>query len=304
MVAMFLTVIVSMTVYTLYDVSTGAFAAAEAELRVLQAFRSITNTMELELNSVCYKAGYTTGIGENVGPGEDTPAWAPPVFKAIDDGILPVRFENTYIGFYCSTDGRTIDRVEYYFNPPEPKIDRANGEDDDGDDPNVGADGCTPVDSGLPCLLIDDTGSFMLRRTLDCDPATWEYDAVDGDLNPVYLLFDSYAEPFAPLDFSVLGTKDDGDILADGFDDVRFWYVYAKRGDAALQVVSRWPCGSGPETGDETGYTYGGKGLSYLCLPQAVQVDFTFEARGFERELSKTIYLHTSLWNEFLDRAE
>ena len=120
----------------------------------------------------------------------------------------------------------------------------------------------------------------------------------------VFLWFHDYCADYVPIVFSMGGVKDDGDILADGFDDVRFWYIYAKRGEEALQVTSRWPCGSEPEAGDETGYTYGGKALSYLCLPQAVQVHFTFEARGFERELSKTIYLHSSLWNEFLSRAE
>ncbi len=65
-------------------------------------------------------------------------------------------------------------------------------------------------------------------------------------------------------------------------------------------MADRWPFDSidFATDGDETGYVYGGKGLSRLCLAQAVQVDFTFETRGFERRLSKSIHLRSSLWNE------
>ena len=299
MVAMFLTVIVSMMVYTLYDVATGAFAATEAELRYLQAFRSITDKMEVELNSICFKVGYTPGPGENVA------GWTPPKFKAINEGMLQLRFENEYIGFYCSTDGRTIDRAEYYFNPPEPKILRDNGIDDDGDDPNVEADGYTPKRSELPCLLIDDTGSFMLRKTLDCDPVTWEYDETDDLGKYIYLTFEMYYEDLEPLDFEGGLVKDDGDILADGIEDVKFWYIWNRLNKKEFQMASRWPWDKDPlPSKDETGYTYGGKGLSYLSLPLGVQVDFTFETRGMERKLSKTVHLYSSLWNEFLSRAK
>ncbi len=299
LVAMFLTVMVTFMVYTLYDVATGAFAATEAELRYLQAFRSITDKMEVELNSVCFKVGYTPGPGENVD------GWTPPTFKGIGEGMLQIRFENQYVGFYTSTDGRTIDRVEYYYNPPEAKIDQGNGMDDDHDDPNVGPNGYTPNDATLPCLLIDDKGCFMLHKTLDCDPVDWTYDEADSEGNPIYLTFDAYAEDLQPPYFDMGDVKDYGDILADGIEDVRFWCLYTRKDRKEFQVTKTWPADSDDiaTNGDDTPYTYGGKGLSYMCLPLAIQVDFTFETRGMERKLTKTVYLYSSLWNEFLSRA-
>ena len=306
LVAMFLTVIVSMMVYTLYDVATGAFAATEAELRYLQAFRSITDKMEVELSSICFKVGYIPG------PGESVSGWAPPVFKPINGGILPIRFEKQYIGFYCSVDGRTIDRVEYYYNPAEAKIYQDDGKDSDGDDPNVTwqtGGGFDPIDDNLPCLLIDDKGSFMLKRKLDCDPDDWTYDEFDADKNEhIYLQFGDYSQPFQPPDFSVRPPPepDTGDILAEGIKDIRFWYLYSLREKKKFQVADHWPFDYDllPTNGDRTTYTYGDKGLSYLCLPLAVQVDFTFETRGMERRLSKTIYFYSSLWNEFMSKAQ
>ena len=303
LVAMFLTIIVSMMVYTLYDVATGAFAATEAELLYLQAFRSITDKMEVELNSICYKVGYTPGKDENAD------GWTPPTFKAINEGMLQIQFENQYIGFYNSTDGRTLDRAEYYYNPPEPKIYQDDGRDNDNDDPNVifHADGgYEPEDPTLPCLLIDDKGSFMLRKTLDCDPVDWTYDDTDALGNDIYLSFDAYSAPFEPPDFEAGDVKDTGDILADGIEDIRFWYIYTRVDKVEFQVSDVWPADDDalPTNGDNTPYMYGGKGLSYLCLPLAVQVDFTFETRGMERKLTKTVYLYSSLWNEFLGRAQ
>ena len=40
--------------------------------------------------------------------------------------------------------------------------------------------------------------------------------------------------------------------------------------------------------------------LSYLTPPLAIQVDFTFKDAKFTKKMSKTIYLHGSLWNKYM----
>ena len=46
------------------------------------------------------------------------------------------------------------------------------------------------------------------------------------------------------------------------------------------------------------------KGLTYLALPIAVQVNFEFIRNGDSEFINKTIYIYRSEWNEYLSRSQ
>ena len=77
MTALTLAVVVGMAVYYMYSASITAYTAAEKELQFLAGFRTATDLMEREVNSMCWKAGYKPITSTN--PGE---------FKPVDGGML------------------------------------------------------------------------------------------------------------------------------------------------------------------------------------------------------------------------
>lgn len=282
MTALTLAVVVGMAVYYMYSASISAYTAAEKELQFLAGFRTATDLMEREVNSMCWKAGYLPITSSN--PGQ---------FKAVNDGMLRTHFFPHCAAFYTSLDGVHIDWVAYYFNPPEPAVAWEDGEDTDDDDPDVG--GVLPPGdprSGM-YLLIDDKGSMMRQKRLDRD-----------------IPYDEYANDFSAIlpDFSAddvytgstrLDSRDLGDIMSEGFDEIKFYYVYSKPGDRILYYTEQWPHDSDTDTsGDDTGITYFGKGLSYLTVPLGIQIDFHYELEGADRVLSKLMLIYASKWHE------
>ena len=127
-----LTVIITLLVFMMYKSTMDTFRTAERELQWLAAFRSATDKMERELGSMAWKAVYRPAEGEN------TSGWTAPDLKEINEGFQQILFLPNYVGFYTSLDGQSMDRIEYYYNPPEPKLLWENGVDDDNDDPNNG----------------------------------------------------------------------------------------------------------------------------------------------------------------------
>ncbi len=306
MIATFLTVIISLLVFQMYQASIRTFRAAERELRWLAAFRAATDNIERELGSIVWKAGYLPGP-----PHDSNPRPPAPEFKPIDEGLFAIKFREDFIGFYTSLDSRHIDRIGYYHNEAEPRLLWNNGEDDDNDDPPDSDDG------GLN-LLWDDRGSFMRKRTPDAD-----------------LIFSNYNHgPMPtggtgswPTPFGLPGSSklfDDGDILADSIHDVIFSYVYitkvetpAGSGNLEVEPILRYAKNWPPQ--DDTGnldtehpankLVRGAtvaleKELPRLTLPLAVQVDFIFKHKGLEKRMTKMIFLYGSLWNKYLNDRE
>jgi prepilin-type N-terminal cleavage/methylation domain-containing protein len=244
-----------------------------------------------------------------------------------------------YLGFYTNVKPGCIDRVEYYFNPAEPLLRHADGLDNDGDD--LGSDGKDPDPDNGPGLFVDDRGSLVQRRIGDLDildpTANYPNDLVLTYGRHILDLKNRWKDSVNPENGAVAlpagyeyraprltgksgSEKDRGQILADGFSDVTFRFVYTKLKDTAnpqlgmekrFYYCDSWPYDSDDDTSsDSTDQLWprdnaDGKtprGLSYLCLPLAVHVNFEFEAQGNYRYFNKSIYLIQSRWNDFLTR--
>ncbi|MCX7806006.1 MAG: prepilin-type N-terminal cleavage/methylation domain-containing protein [Planctomycetota bacterium] len=354
LVAMFITSLIGMIVYAMYTGAIDSMNRMERELRALQSFRSAMDRMERDLGGICVKAGYTAwqtrqwfydSYDKRAGWYYDDTYPMATKFKPIHRSMLRICFRNRYIGFYRSNDGRHIDRVEYYYNAPEPRLKWANGEDDDGDDPGNGLD-----------MLVDDRGCLMIRETPDSLPG-------GVDINP-NLTFEHYAREPSQADFGrqdgwgwppwLRGGDlveenysgkviDAGEILADAVKDVQFWYMYSTLDSDMPKFAHCWPYVGEPGEGDavaggpyatkvgggdawsgkredKTGVVWprpdvdiaGGfgrrrsdnaKGLSFMTLPQAIQVDLVFDLGvNVDLKLSKTIWLHASKWYDLMTR--
>lgn len=84
-------------------------------------------------------------------------------------GLFGINFRKHYVGFYSSTDGWRIDRVQYWFNPGEGQIEWNDGIDNDGDD--------NPDDALNPFhVRADDRGCLVYRKVPDekINLATWD----------------------------------------------------------------------------------------------------------------------------------
>lgn len=288
MAALLLSVVVGMAVYYMYSSSIATYTTAEKELQFLAGFRTSTDFMEREVNSMCWKAGYLPLTGGST-------------FKPVDGGMLATHFYPNCAAFYTSLDGVHIDWVAYYFNPAEGGVVWEDGEDNDNDDPEAG--GLLPPGDprqGL-YLLFDDKGSMMRQKRLDIDMTYDDYSLAYGDLIP------NFTADGVDTGSTRLDSRDLGDIMAEGFTVISFWYVYSKPGDTVLYYSSQWPAeendtGDGDST-DDTGLTWGGKGLSYLTVPLGIQLDFHYQLEGADRVLSKLMLIYSSKWNELSARS-
>ena len=281
MTALMLSVVVGLAVYYMYSASIATYTTAEKELQFLAGFRTSTDFMEREVNSMCWKAGYLPVTGGTT-------------FKPVNDGMLAVHFYHHCAAFYTSLDGIHIDWVAYYFNPPEPKVSWEDGVDNDNDDPESVLPPGDPR-QGL-YLLVDDKGSMMRQRRLDEDLLYEDYSAPYADLIP------NFTSQGIDTGSTRTDATDLGDILAEGFTEIAFWYVYSKPGDETLYYSPEWPAevndtGDG-DASDDTGFTWGGRGLSYLTVPLGIQIDFHYELDGVDRVLSKLMLIYSSKWHE------
>jgi len=220
--------------------------------------------------------------------------------KRVDERMFTTLMVNHCMAFYTSLDGVHIDRVAYYYNPPEDQLVWEDNDDSDGDDPQLYLDSSDPrfnMD-----LLVDDKGSFMRRRWRDAD-LTYDkyYDST------YYSRADGL--PNCALDSTGLtgcGDYDLGDVMADGFSDITFWYVYTLPGDPKLYYADKWPYTEDPgtTTSDKTGLAWGAPplspevGCSYLTVPLGVQIDFHYDLDGADRILSKLMFIYSSKWQE------
>jgi type II secretory pathway pseudopilin PulG len=282
MIAISLAVALGFAVFYMYTSSMDSYATAEEELRFLQGFRTSTDFVEREVNSMVWKGGYLPSSG---GGG----------LKRVDDGIFRTHFSDHCMVFYVSLDGVHIDRAAYYFNPPEPQLTWNNDEDDDMDDPDPFIDASDPRKGLL--LLYDDMGSFMRRQ--------WR----DHVSEKVQLHYSDYVADYMNELPSFVGGQlsyDLGDIMADGFSDVSFFYVFTRPGDSKLFYADHWPFadpGSTDTTKDGTGLKWGGVALSYLTVPLGIQIDFHYELDGSDRVLSKLMLIYSSKWQELQSLA-
>jgi hypothetical protein len=96
-----------------------------------------------------------------------------------------------------------------------------------------------------------------------------------------------------------LDGRDLGDIMSEGFSEIKFYYLYSNPGDRVLYYADKWPWDQdNDESADDTSITYFGKGLSYLTVPLGVQIDFHYELDGADRILSKLMLIYASKWHE------
>jgi prepilin-type N-terminal cleavage/methylation domain-containing protein len=206
--------------------------------------------------------------GAAVHNGSARPTLAAGDWWRVDPGgrsIYQINFRPRYMGYYSSLDGFTIDRTEWYYNPPEERLVWANGLDDDGDDP----DG----EVGMR-ILYDDQGCLMFRKKFDKDMVWREWDTAAGSPNDYR---DAYHGPYSRADFppgdgdgdgnvdelvgplttvELLANGDIGDtsrgeleskgyiidtgtVIGEGFSDLRFYYLY-KHPDAEQFVYADW----------------------------------------------------------------
>jgi type II secretory pathway pseudopilin PulG len=319
LVSMGITLVLLMMVLFFYLNLSRGVQKAQQELAVLAAMRSTLATLQNHLRSLVYKSGYIPGkAGEN------------PLFKPLNDGMFRIQWPGTvnhlqryatggyqdgkcrYIGFYSTTDGTTVDRVEYYFNPAEPSGKTNNNSDDDFDD--------DPDDKKNPAhLLRDDTGQLMVRIVKDSSIAVAQFhntppdgaDQIDASGFPAYR---------APRLTGTAGSEfDRGEIAAEGFSDVYFDFLYTRRpaddpaGPLTYVWTNRWPCTDDPAStfSDDSGALWprdnssGGqpRGVSFIALPLAVRVNFVVLLGAERRRYSQTILLPQSQWHEFTRRS-
>ncbi|MBN1809491.1 MAG: prepilin-type N-terminal cleavage/methylation domain-containing protein [Planctomycetes bacterium] len=286
MVALSLAMVIGYAVFFMYTTSISSYSAAEKELKFLSGFRTSTDFLEREVNSMCWKGGYKPYSGGGV-------------LKPINDGMFTTLLFEHCMCFYTSLDGVHIDRVAYYFNPAEDQLEWEDGEDNDNDDP----EGQTMLPMGDPreglLLMYDDKGSFMRRRWRDEDLVYADYSSAtfagDPDGLPIYAL---------PAGHMSCGTGDLGEVMADGFTDILFWYLYTTNDDEKLYYAEIWPFDQdGDTSADDTGLSWGGVGISYLTVPLGVQIDFHYDLDGADRVLSKMMIIYSSRWQEYQSYA-
>lgn len=312
LIALGITMLIAATVFYLYTNVLRGMRRAEVELQSLAAYRTAVDTLERNLKYTVVKSGYV--------PAD------PPRFKPLSDGLFrlqwPGRWNHLagyaegkyqdgkcrYLGFYTSADGVHVDRVEYYFNPPEPSALCANGVDDDHDD--------DPSDTANPIhLMRDDRGRLMVRRVRDSQITYAQYHnqapaGADGIEAPGFPVF------CAP---HLTGAQDSdcdrGETIAEGFSDIYFEFIYTSpRADGTLEfrAASRWPAttDASDTSRDESGQVWPDsradgrqpRALSFLALPLAVRVTFEFSTGAQARRYSHTLLLPQSQWHEFLSR--
>ncbi len=284
MVALSLSLVVGYAVFYMYTQSIDTYSAAEVELKFLSGFRTSTDFIEREVNSMCWKGGYlpTSGAG---------------LLKRINDGMFTVLFDAHVASFYTSLDGVHIDRVAYYFNPPEDQLVWEDDEDNDNDDPEL--QGKLPMGDlrqGL-YLLVDDKGCFVRRKWQDKDLTYADYS------NAVYMQDLGTGLPTFALPIGMTGCNADlGEIMAEGFTDISFWYVFTKANDKKLYYAEEWPYDDDLDPkADQTGViTKGIIGASYLTVPLGIQIDFHYNIEGADRVLSKLMIIYSSRWQEIL----
>ena len=313
-VSMAITLIIALTVFYFYLNVNEGFQRAERELQRLAAVRNATNAFERHLQCIVCKSGYVPGV--------------PPRFKGIHDGFCRLQWPGAqnhlagyagglyqdgkcrYLGFYSSPDGVHVDRIEYYFNPPEPKLKCSNGIDDDYDDDPSGQ-------TNPSHLFRDDRGRLMLRMVKDTNISyaqygNWAPDGADGVSTPTFPAFQ------APHLTGAAGSDyDHGETVCEGFTDIYFEFLYTRPragsgGDNEFVYAPRWPdtADLSGTSKDDTGQIWprdasDGKtprGLSFLTLPLAVRITFVYEAGGTTQKLTHTIALPQSQWRQLAER--
>ncbi len=320
LVSMTITMVLGLAIFFFFTNLSSGMQRAQNELLALAAIRTATATLERQLRFMAAKSGYVPGT--------------PPRFKALNEGMFRLQWPGAtdhlagyahgqyqdgkcrYLGFYTTENGNTVDRVEYYFNPPEAALKCANGADDDFDD--------DPSDAANPLhLMRDDRGRLMLRRVMDEQMSLAQYhnqppagaDAADAPPFPAYA---------APRLTGAAGSEfDRGEVVAEGFSDVYFDFVYTRRDPSAAPVsalgknfhfAARWPLSATPDKteADETGERWprdaaDGKqprGLSFIALPLAIRVHFLMPAGAQTRHYTHTLVLPQSQWHEYIRRTD
>jgi len=310
--AMAITMIISLMVFYMYMNITAGLQKAQREIVIYSAIRAATVALETHLRQMTVKSGYLPK------PSEDR---SPPAFKPLNQGLFRIRWPGEeqhlagysnglyqdgrcrYLGFYSTRDGTHVDRVEVWFNPPEPAAKWNNSSDDDGDD--------NPDDAANPLhLMRDDRGRLMLRRVPDALLSLEQYGAKDNLATPT---LPAYRAPRLTGDGN--SEFDSGEILIDGLRDVYFEFLYRKRDDATGTSTSQcWPCSDDPvqTDSDRTGVQWPRsnaegrqpRGLSFIALPMSVRVTFEVESGAETRKYQQTITIPQSQWHEFMSRKD
>jgi type II secretory pathway pseudopilin PulG len=316
LVAMGITMVLLMLVMFLYLNLSRGLQKSQQELSVLASLRSTIAIMQNQLRSLVYKSAYL--------PGD------PPPFKPLNSGMFRIQWPGEtkhlqnyagglyqdgrcrYLGFYSTSDGSRVDRIEYYFNPGEGSSKAANQVDDDFDD--------DPDDKKNPAhLLRDDSGQLMVRIVKDSNmtPAQYHNAAPDGADDTDAPNFSAYRAP--RLTGAADSEIDRGEIAAEGFSDIYFEFLYTRRpADPTQQLTyvwtDRWPCTDAPAvtTADDSGELWPSdsadgkqpRALSFIALPLAIRVHFEVIIGAERRKYSQTILLPQSQWHEYTRRTD
>ena len=312
-IAMAVTLGIALSVFYFYANLSEGRRRAEQELQTLSAFRQAVQLLERHLKFVVAKSGYVPGPPAQFKPlhnGMFRIQW--PGASNHLDGYADGRYQDgkcRYLGFYTSEDGVHVDRVEYYFNPPEPPALCGNGLDDDHDD--------DPDDAANPLhLMRDDRGRLMLRQVKDTHIQYNQYhnQPPSGADNLEAPAFPAFRAPH--LTGKPGSEYDRGEIVAEGYTDIYFEFLYTHPGEQGrleFRYAPHWPHNSRFEdtTADDTGELWPRdnadgrqpRGLSFIALPLAVRVTCEYQAGAETRRYLHTILLPQSQWHEYTARA-
>ncbi len=310
-VAMSIFLIIVVTVFYFYMNFSNGLQKAAKEIEMLSSIRTASAAIEKQLRNIVMKSGYVPG---------DTPE-----FKALSAGMFRIQWPGAenhlngyaggayqdgrcrYLGFYTSSDGAHTDRIEYWFNPAEPKALCANGADDDADD--------NPDDVANPLhTMRDDRGRLMMRRVRDTEISYAQFAAADSADAPG---FPAYRAP--RLTGAAGSEPDPGEIVLEGINDIYFEFLYSKmEADGAggtglkFRCAQRWPVSAdlADSRKDDTAELWPRdssdgrtpRGVSFLTLPLAVRVTYEVQFGAETRHYQQTLPLPQSQWTEFTRR--
>ena len=310
--AMAVAMILVLMVFYVFTNTHSGLMKAQREIAFQSAMRAAMNSLETHLRHIIVKSG---SLPQK--PGDHSP----PQFKALNQGLFRIRWPGEeqhlagytgglyqdgrcrYLGFYTTRDGSLVDRVEIWFNPPEPATKWTNNADDDGDD--------NPNDAANPLhLQRDDRGRLMLRRVSDAALTLEQYGSRD---NVATSTAPTYRAPRLTGDAN--SEYDSGEILVDGIRDVYFEFLFRKNPqETSYSLAPAWPWSDDPARSDtdSTGAQWPRssaegrqpRGLSFIALPEAVLVTFEVEIGAETRKYQKTIQLQQSQWHEFISRKD
>jgi prepilin-type N-terminal cleavage/methylation domain-containing protein len=337
LVAIAITLFLSTIVYQMYRVCLQTYSISNNQLKVLESYRSATDRMEIDLTSIVWKCNYINDTRYNVKPEfkavhmglfsirfeNQTLGFYTSLKPGKVDRVIyyfnpgePPGMDNNGI----DDDGDDDSNNHMYLMVDDKgslMVQRASDEYICWDKAHAQAGG-----KYMPYYLQNGCGDDGYNKTWD---PMKQWDIVKGD----WVTYGAGTKPY-----------DEGDIMCENLQSIKFRYAYIEQGGTSYKNANVWPWVDKNDDGkyddnmdqpatwiaDKTGYYYGDngalmqnnwitapggkgnwdqtKGLSFVTLPLAVTAEFNFFLTGeYQQRMSRTFYLYSSLWNEYLDKA-